>query len=272
MDYFIKVEGMSVPEAGMRILKRIGQVEESPGASSPPPISSSASLPRKEKKTFSLPPQNHTHERAAQYLRKRGIDKTIIDYCFKTKRLYESCEKRPSYRHMVEIHNVVFVGFDKAGTPRYGAIRGMMGRFHGDVSGSDKRWSFSIQPSQASQRLHLFECGIDALSYATQLHLDGQNWRADHLLSLAGVYTPRKNVTESALPRALSQYLMDYPQIKEIDLHLDRDTAGRLASKTISALLEQKYRVRDTPPKRGKDENESLCLRLGIVKPRVVER
>lgn len=60
--------------------------------------------------------------------------------------------------------------------------------------------------------------------------MEGMDWRRDHLLSLAGVYKPRKRIEDSALPAALGQYLSDHPQIRKVILRLDNDTAGHLAA------------------------------------------
>ena len=46
-------------------------------------------------------------------------------------------------------------------------------------------------------------------------------------------------------------------------LHLDNDTAGRLAAKAIMAVMPEGYRVENKPPPRGKDVNDFLCHRLG---------
>jgi DNA primase len=48
------------------------------------------------------------------------------------------------------------------------------------------------------------------------------------------------------------QYLKDFPQINEIALHLDNDTAGRLAAKTIKTILPPAYTVSDEPPETRK--------------------
>ena len=52
--------------------------------------------------------------------------------------------------------------------------------------------------------------------------------------------------------------------MKTIYLHLDNDTAGRLAAKAIMAVMPESYRVENKPPPRGKDVNDFLCHRLGI--------
>ena len=51
------------------------------------------------------------------YLRGRGIDQEILDYCVQTGRIYESRNKGHG--------NVVFVGFDQTGKARFGCLRGI---------------------------------------------------------------------------------------------------------------------------------------------------
>ena len=101
-------------------------------------------------------------------------------------------------------------------------------------------------------------------SYATLCKLDGIDWRRHNLLSLAGVYQPKKKMEESKLPVALTRFLDDHPHVKTVYLHLDNDTAGRLAAKAIMAVMPEGYRVENKPPPRGKDVNDFLCHRLGI--------
>lgn len=47
---------------------------------------------------------------------------------------------------------------------------------------------------KSNDTVHLFESAIDLLSYATLQKLDGKEWRREHLLSLAGVYQPAKEI------------------------------------------------------------------------------
>lgn len=100
--------------------------------------------------------------------------------------------------------------------------------------------------------------------YATLCKLDGIDWRRHNLLSLAGVYQPKKKMEESKLPVALTRFLEDHPHVKTVYLHLDNDNAGRLAAKAIMAVMPEGYRVENKPPPRGKDVNDFLCHRLGI--------
>jgi len=240
LDYLIKVRGMTFPEA---VIHLCGQAALVPPALSHEPMDKS--------KKLHLPERNGNNDRVIAYLANRGIHRSLIDYCIRTGRLYESRK----------YHNAVFVGFDRENVPRYGMLRGTSGRrFIGDVTGSDKRYSFCIQPRSESSKLHMYESAIDLLSYGTLAPLDRRDWRQEHCLSLAGVYEPKENIGESTLPAALMQYLKDYPGINTITLHLDNDEPGRMAAKAITELLAPTYAVRNEPPKRGKDMNEYLRI------------
>lgn len=243
LDYLIKVNGYSFVEAVVRIT---GQ------AAVQPPVFASA--PKKEKpKVLLLPQASRCATHAVSYLQHRGIDPKLIDFCISTGRLYES------YPH----HNVVFLGLDKYGKPRYANLRGIGTDFQGECNGSDKRYSFNI-PAKGSDTLHLFESVIDLLSFATMEKLDGHNWQKDHLLSLAGVYQPKKEVAQSSIPLALTRYLADYPEVQKIVLRLDNDYAGRLAAKALQTILPEKYEMQISLPPQGKDYNDCLCMRLGL--------
>ncbi|HHW32103.1 MAG TPA: toprim domain-containing protein, partial [Clostridiaceae bacterium] len=141
-------------------------------------------------------------------------------------------------------------------------------RFMGEVNGSDKHFSFSIPARNECSKLHLFESAIDLLSYCTLELLSGRDWRQDNYLSLAGIYMPKKVIEDSTLPAALTQYLEDFPKINEIALHLDNDTAGRLAARTIQNILPPAYTVSDELPKHGKDINDYLRIKLRSQCPR----
>ena len=253
LDYLIKVRSMTFPEA---VLQIDGQTAITP------PVPSRNHEPVEPKKLL-LPEKNENNDRVIAYLTNRGIHSTLIDYCLSTGRLYES---RP-------YHNAVFVGFDRKGTPMYATLRGTSNRrYMGEANGSDKHFSFSIPSREENHRLHLFESSIDLLSFCTLELLSGRDWRHENCLSLAGIYQPKKNISESTPPAALMQFLKDFPQIKEITLHLDNDTAGRLATETIKTLLSSSYIIFDEPPKRGKDMNDYLKVLLGLQHPREFER
>lgn len=253
LDYLIKVRGMSFPEAVVQI---DGQ------AVAMPPV-----LPRPQKsveqKKLLLPEKNENNDRVIAYLIGRGIHREIIDYCIQTGRLYESRD----------YHNAVFVGFSRHGVPRYSTLRGTSGRrFMGEVNGSDKHFSFSIPAKNECSKLHLFESAIDLLSYCTLELLSDRDWRQENYLSLAGIYIPKNVAKDSTLPAALVQFVKDYPHIKVIDLHLDNDTAGRLAAKAMQQILSSTYSVSDKPPKRGKDYNDYLRMVLGTQRKEELNR
>ena len=243
LDYLIKVKEVPFMEAVERIT---GQVPYHP-----PTVSQKSK--QKQPKILLLPKVSPCATHAFNYLRSRGIDEEIIQFCFQTGRVYES----------LPYHNVVFVGLDKYNKPRYANLRGIGTDFIGDANGSDKRFSFSI-PAHGSTTLHLFESAIDLLSYATLVKQHGGNWQRNHLVSLAGVYKPKENLQESSLPLTLKRYLTEYPNIERIILRLDNDRTGGYMAKALVALLSDKYVVSVQPPPSGKDYNDYLCMKLGI--------
>lgn len=241
LDYLIKVKEVPFMEAVERIT---GQVAYQPRQSQP----------KQEKpKVLLLPQANRSTSRVHSYLRSRGIDSDLIDFCIQTGRLYESAPH----------HNAVFVGLDKYNKPRYANLRGLGTDFIGDANGSDKRFSFSI-PAKGSDTIHLFESAIDLLSYATLVKINGGNWNREHLVSLAGVYKPKEELQESSMPLALKRYLSEHPNIRFITLRLDNDATGGRAAKALVSMLLDRYEVSVQPPPYGKDYNDYLCMRLGL--------
>ena len=242
LDYLIKVKGIPFVQAVERLA---GQAYV--------PTARAAPSQQEKQKSLLLPKASRSATNVVSYLKGRGIDPEIIDFCISTGRLYES------YPH----HNVVFVGMDRTGKPRYANLRGIGTKFKGEASGSDKRFSFCI-PAQESRTVHLFESAIDLLSYATMQKMAGKDWRQDHLLSLAGVYRPRKELQESSLPLALKQFLHDHGPVSRIVLRLDNDCAGRDAMNALYTMLSTEYEVTARLPARGKDYNDTLCMTLGL--------
>lgn len=251
LDYLIKVKGIPFMQAVERI---VGQTRVQP------PVFVSEEKETKPK-TLLLPKANLSTTNAVEYLRGRGIDGEIIDYCIKTGRIYES----------YPYHNVVFVGQDKDSKARYANLRGIGTDFKGEATGSDKRFSFSI-PATNSDTVHLFESAVDLLSYTTMQKLDGKPWNAEHLVSLAGVYKPKRETEESKLPLSLGQFLEDHPEVKHVNLRLDNDPAGRIAMNTIYKQLTDRYNVCPLPPLSGKDYNDMLCDRLGLPRTKIVRK
>lgn len=243
LDYLIKVKGIPFMEA----------VEAIVGRGAIPPLLAPCAPKENKVKSLCLPEASRCATHAANYLVGRGIDHDLLDFCLSTGRLYES----------QKYHNVVFVGQDKYGKPRYANLRGIGTDFKGEASGSDKRFSFSIPAAVDSDTLHLFESAIDLLSYATLRKQEGMDWQTDHMVSLAGVYRPRAELRESSMPMALTQYLKDHPGIKKIVLRLDNDYAGRMAAQALMAMLSDQYEMVNQPPPQGKDYNDFLCMQLG---------
>lgn len=239
LDYLIKVKGMPFRDAVERI---IGNITE------PLPVVKQAESPPKE---FVMPELNSDTTRVSTYLASRGIDPEITKWCIDHKLIFETAK----------YGNVVFVGYDKQGNPKHGSMRSTTTPYKGDVKGSDKRFAFRLIRAEHPRKVHVFEAVPDLLSYATCVKLRGGNWRKETYLSLAGI-------GGSSLPKALEQFLKDYPDISHIYLHLDNDEPGRNAAKTIKGLLNGKYVVKDQPPPSGKDYNEYLQSNRDQIKPK----
>lgn len=245
LDYLIKVREMSFLEAVEKITGRAAVV---------PPVFPTPK--KKERKALLLPEASPSADRVIRYLTDRGIDEELLRFCLSTGRLYES----------LPYHNAVFIGMDRDGKPRYASLRGTASDFKGEATGSDKRFSFSIPSKGESDTLHLFESAIDLLSYATIRKEERLAWNEGHLLSLAGVYRPRKELQESSFPLALKEYLGNHSDIRKIVLRLDNDFTGRLATGALTEMLSGQYEVRSSPPPKGKDYNDCLCIRKGLIK------
>ena len=243
LDYLVKVKGCSFVEA----------VETLMGKAAVMPSLTVRPKQEEKPKVLLLPEKSASNDRITEYLFGRGIDYSIIGECIGRGLIFES----------LPYHNLVFVGFDEKQKPRYAAYRATGSRrILGDCSGSDKHYSFRIAESE-SEEVHLFECAIDLLSYATLARLSGRDWHKENLVSLAGVYLPKEKIEESTTPAALVRYLAERPHIKKIHIHFDNDNTATAA---LKAILPGKYEIIDEPPPKGNDYNDFLCIQMGIHK------
>ncbi len=249
LDYLIKVRGMEFTQAVQSI---VGEVKLHP------PIQVKQ-LKTEKPSRLSLPEKHSNNDKVIEYLFSRGIDYEIINFCLEKELIFESLPR----------HNAVFVGLDNMNKPRYAAYRGTNEqKFMGDATGSDKNYSFRLFGN--SSTVHVFESAIDLLSYATLLKLEGFDWKKENLLSLAGVYQPQKNISQSKVPKALSNFLSENKNVKRVVFHLDNDYAGRIATKAISMALPQEIQVISKPPPKGKDFNDFLSIQLGLYTPQKI--
>lgn len=243
LDYLVKVRGMDFVEAVQTIMGN--------GSVSFPTYENIKSY---EEQPLLLPEKSPTTDVVFDYLFGRGIDYEIISYCLEQELIIES----------LPYHNAVFIGYDENKEPKYAAYRATnQSRIMGDCTGSKKQYSFRLTAENTGE-VHLFECAIDLLSYATLMKLEGKDWRQFNLVSLAGVYSPKQKIEDSKVPVTLGRLLEKDKTIRRIVLHLDNDIAGRKATKALQTILSDKYEVVDDPPQYGKDVNDFLCKRLGI--------
>lgn len=185
-----------------------------------------------DKEQFRLPPRSKGTEQVNSYLSKaRCIDEDVTGFFISGGDLYEEAEH----------HNVVFVGKDERGIPRYAHKRGTAGIFRQDVKGSDKAFSFCHRGE--GDRLFVFEAPIDLLSF---LCLFKRDWQKQSYLSLGGVGE-----------KAILRFLSDRPNIKIVYLCLDSDKAGNEACSRLTELIPDAYTVHRLVPL-FKDWNEVL--------------
>ena len=185
-------------------------------------------------KDFRLPEKNEDNEKIMKYLtKKREIEKTLVEDWIDRGDIYE--EKKH--------HNVIFVGRDADGIPRYAHCRGTGEiKYRGDVAGSDKSYGFSYRGTD--NQLFVFEAAIDLLSF---IQLFPKDWKKRSYLSLGGVSSV-----------ALMTFLSERPQITSVFLCLDNDQAGNEACEKLAGEISEGYSVIRLKPSR-KDWNEILC-------------
>ena len=220
LNYLIYVEGVPFVEA-VRLL-----CEESPGY-----VPTPHEQVERKRPSFRLPPIAENCDRITRYLLGRGISNAVIQYCIERKILYESAE----------YHNCVFLGKDPQGVPKYAALRGIYdyGKpFKREAPGSQKQYGFCIPPMQPGTTVAVFEAAIDAMAEMTLCGDAADKYR----LSLGGVSSSDKE------PLALQEFLRQHPEITTIELRLDNDAKGRMASVNIQNLYREKYQVCDLPP------------------------
>lgn len=253
LDFLIKVDQMSFKQA-VDVLRNKLEIKN------PETIRQEG---KTTSKSFLLPYPAATNEQGISYLQSRGIDDVVITECINDGLFYESVH-RDSYTKKL-YRNATFIGFNReTKIPQYACLRGINSEFKGESSGSDKRYSFSLEAHKTSGILHVCEAPIDVLSYASLIKLKNQDYHDAHILSLGGVQIPRdKSSISCKTPIALEHFLKNHTEINHIVLHLDNDRAGRLATRTIQQNLTN-YRVSNSPPKYGKDVNDELRTRLGI--------
>ena len=241
MDYLIKVQGMDFVSAVSKILRYSPLAEPA----RPTPA-------KRQRPVFTLPAPYENNDRVCAYLTSRGLSMGLLRMCIDAELVYEDMR-----------HNCVFVGFDRKKVPRYAMLRSSSpySTFLGEVSGSDKRYSFSL--SGSSETLYVFESAIDCLSFIELQRMKTDELKPDNYLSLSGVYRPGEG-RHAELPAALKECLSANDDIRHIALCLDNDEAGRSAALAICAALPDKYTAELLPPQSGKDYNELLMLTKGI--------
>ena len=195
---------------------------------------------------FRLQEKDENNDRIIRYLTEnRGIEKNLVEKWISSGDIYE--EKKH--------HNVVFVGRDADGIPRYAHCRGTGEiKYRGDVAESDKSCGFSHRGTD--NQLFVFEAAIDLLSF---IQLFPKDWNKRSYLSLGGI---------SGV--ALMAFLSERPQITSVFLCLDNDQPGNEACEKLAEEIPDGYSIIRLKPSR-KDWNEILCDKSADRKKAIIE-
>ena len=224
VDFVMEFYGKSFPEAVQMLTGEPGEVQpEADPAPSP---------------AFRLPLRNVTNANILNYLtQERKLSPSLVNFFIAAGGIYEDAAH----------HNVVFVGRDADGHPRYASSRGIREKFRQDAAGAEKAFGFAHRGTD--KQLLVFEAPIDLLSF---IELFPKNWQQHNYLSLGGVSV-----------KALRQFLSERPDMERVFLCLDADKAGEDACKRLAALLPDTVSVTRIQPCM-KDWNDVLVHRAEI--------
>ena len=225
IDFVRKFYNKDYPEAMEYLLNGCGGT-----LSVAPPV-------KREPKEFEMPLRNDNMRRVYAYLlQQRGLSREVVNAFAHKQMIYESLPH----------HNAVFVGYDTEGVPRHAHKRGTgsQSTYKGNAEGCTPEYSFHWNGT--SNKIFLFEAPIDMLSY---ISMNPYQWQTN-------TYAASCSVAD----RVLFQCLKDNPNIKEVYICLDNDTAGQTAAKRISdKLFVQGYKTEILTPTH-KDWNEDLII------------
>ena len=224
VDFVMEFYGKSFPEAVQMLTGEPGEVQpEADPAPSP---------------AFRLPLRNVTNANILNYLtQERKLSPSLVNFFIAAGDIYEDAAH----------HNVVFVGRDADGHPRYASSRGIREKFRQDAAGAEKAFGFAHRGTD--KQLLVFEAPIDLLSF---IELFPKNWQQHNYLSLGGVSG-----------KALRQFLSERPDVERVSLCLDADKAGEDACKRLAGLLPDTVSVTRIQPCM-KDWNDVLVHRAEI--------
>ena len=224
VDFVMEFYGKSFPEAVQMLTGEPGEAQpEADPAPSP---------------AFRLPLWNVTNANILNYLtQERKLSPSLVNFFIAAGDIYEDSSH----------HNVVFVGRDADGHPRYASSRGIREKFRQDAAGAEKTFGFAHRGTD--KQLLVFEAPIDLLSF---IELFPKNWQQHSYLSLGGVSG-----------KALRQFLSERPDVERVFLCLDADKAGEDACKRLTALLPDTVSVTRIQPCM-KDWNDVLVHRAEI--------
>ena len=224
VDFVMEFYGKSFPEAVQMLTGEPGEAQPEAGPAPSP--------------AFRLPLRNVTNANILNYLtQERKLSPSLVNFFIAAGDIYEDSSH----------HNVVFVGRDADGHPRYASSRGIREKFRQDAAGAEKAFGFAHRGT--GKQLLVFEAPIDLLSF---IELFPKNWPQHSYLALGGVSA-----------KALQQFLSERPDMERVFLCLDADKAGEDACNRLAGLLPDTVSVTRIQPCM-KDWNDVLVRRAEI--------
>ena len=234
IDFLRVFAGLDVKEAVFWLLDFAGYRRED----SVRDIQNLAPAGEKEetKKPFVLPEFAGSNAYLYRYLEhERRIARPVIDFFVRKGILYEA----------KNYHNIVFVGTDRDGVPKFASMRGVFDKngkgFKCDVAGNDKRFGFHFH-YRDSKEVFVFEAAIDLMSYITMFPEDRASMVALGMLADAPLET----------------FLAEHPETEKIVFCLDNDGPGWKAEEALWRKYGDKGYLVDifAPPEPYKDFNQ----------------
>ena len=228
VDFVMEFYGKSFPEAVQMLTGEPGEAQ---------PEANPAPSP-----AFRLPLRNVTNANILNYLtQERKLSPSLVNFFIAAGDIYEDAAH----------HNVVFVGRDADGHPRYASSRGIREKFRQDAAGAEKAFGFAHRGTD--KQLLVFEAPIDLLSF---ISLNKTNWQDHSYAAACGVSD-----------HVLWQMMKENPNLNHVFLCLDNDEAGQTANQRIAAKLNTHGISNEVLIPTHKDWNEDILHSREVLCP-----
>ena len=149
VDFVMEFYGKSFPEAVQMLTGEPGEVQPEADPAPSPAFRLAAA-------------ERHQRQHPELSDTERKLSPSLVNFFIAAGDIYEDSSH----------HNVVFVGRDADGHPRYASSRGIQEKFRQDAAGAEKAFGFAHRGTD--KQLLVFEAPIDLLSF---IELFPKNWQ-----------------------------------------------------------------------------------------------